>query len=164
MIMKKKILKANSIDLLLGILLCLIVILIFIQVLFRYLLNNSLNWTEELAKYLFIWMIFIGAACVFKDKIHIGVDFFVSLLPLKYQRYMHVVDLVLITLFSACSAVIGYMWTIDVWGTLSPALELPIALLLYAAFPTSSAIICILGIMQLAHKDTEPLSKKEDMI
>ena len=58
--------KSNPIDLFLGIIFCLIVLLIFTQVLFRYLLNNSLNWTEELAKYLFVWMTFIGSASAFK--------------------------------------------------------------------------------------------------
>lgn len=162
--MEKKTSKTNLIDLFLGILFCLIVILIFTQVLFRYLLNNSLNWTEELAKYLFVWMTFIGAACAFKDKIHIGVDFFVGLLPLKYQRYMRMADIVLISFFSACATIIGYMWTIDVWGTLSPALELPIALVLYAAFPTGSALICILGIRQIKHPDTKQSFKEEELI
>lgn len=152
--------KADFIDLSVGILFGLIVVLIFIQVIFRYLFNNSLNWTEELAKYLFVWMTFIGSASAFKDRIHIGVDFFVELLPLKYRHYANVMDIVLITLFSGILTVVGYMWTVDVWGTLSPALELPISLVLYAALPTGSALICIFGIRQLANSNE--IEKKEE--
>lgn len=148
-------------DLSVGILLGFIVILIFIQVIFRYLFNNSLNWTEELAKYLFVWMTFIGSASAFKDQIHIGVDFFVELLPEQFKRHANIIDIVLITFFSGITTVIGYIWTIDVWGTLSPALELPISIVLYAAFPTGSAIICILGIRQLTNECVTQNSKEE---
>jgi len=153
--------RTNLIDLSVGILFSLIVLFIFIQVVFRYLFNNSLNWTEELAKYLFVWMTFLGSASAFKDHIHIGVDFFVELLPARYKRFAKRMDILLITLFSGIVAVIGYIWTVEVWGTLSPALELPIAIVIYAALPTASAIICVLGIRQLANNDLEPKQKEE---
>jgi len=153
----------NPIDLSAGILLGLIVTLVFAQVLFRYIFNFSLHWTEELAKYLFVWMTFIGSIGAFKDRIHIGVDFFVNLLPERYKFFMGVFDILLITCFSGIAACIGYMWTIDVWGTLSPALGLPISLLLYAAFPTASTYICVLGIRQL-RKDAMPPAGKEESV
>ena len=144
-----------------GTIFSLIVILIFTQVLFRYIFNNSLNWTEELAKYLFVWMTFIGAAGAFKDHIHIGVDFFVDLLPSRYKHWASILDVILITLFSGFATVVGYMWTVDVWGTLSPAVELPISIVLYAAFPTGSAIICIMGIRQLWMNDVKQNQEEE---
>ena len=153
--------KSNPIDLFLGAIFCLIVLLIFTQVLFRYLLNNSLNWTEELAKYLFVWMTFIGSASAFKDHIHIGVDFFVDLLPSQYKFYADWIDIFLITVFSGAATFIGYMWTADVWGTLSPALELPISIVLYAAFPTASIIICVSGIRQLLVNEINQKQEEE---
>lgn len=155
--------KSNPIDLFLGIIFCLIVLLIFTQVLFRYLLSNSLNWTEELAKYLFVWMTFIGSASAFKDHIHIGVDFFVELLPSKYKYYANWIDIFLITVFSGVATLIGYMWTADVWGTLSPALELPISIVLYGAFPTASIIICVLGARQLLTNNVNQ-KQEEDIL
>ncbi|MDR1119846.1 MAG: TRAP transporter small permease [Dysgonamonadaceae bacterium] len=160
--MKTKKEKTNPIDLFLGILFAWIVVLIFTQVLFRYLLNSSLNWTEELAKYLFVWMTFIGAAAAFKDRMLIGVDFFVQLLPAKYRRLADWTDVFLVTAFSLIATVLGYIWTYDVWGTLSPALELPLALLLYAAFPTASAIICIVGIRRLLNNDLSNDREEEE--
>jgi TRAP-type C4-dicarboxylate transport system permease small subunit len=154
--------KTNPIDLLLGVLFAVIIVLIFTQVLFRYLLNSSLNWTEELAKYLFVWLTFIGAAAAFKDRMLIGVDYFVQLLPAKYQRFANWVDVLLVTAFSLIATVLGYVWTYDVWGTLSPALELPLALLLYAAFPTASVIICIVGIRRLLTNDLMNEDEKEE--
>jgi len=153
--------KINPIDLSVGILLSVIVMLLFAQVLFRYLFNFSLHWTEELAKYLFVWMTFIGSVGAFKDRIHIGVDFFIELLPERFKYLMKILDILLITCFSGIAAVVGYLWTIDVWGTLSPALGLSISLILYAAFPTASIIICVLGIRQL-QKEAITHTRKEE--
>lgn len=49
-------------------------ILIVVQVFFRYALNNSLSWTEELSRYMFIWLIYIGISYGVKMDKHICVD------------------------------------------------------------------------------------------
>ena len=43
------------------ILMSVMTIIIFIQVIMRYVMHNSLSWSEELARYCFIWLIYIGA-------------------------------------------------------------------------------------------------------
>lgn len=60
---------------------------IILQVLFRYILQNPLVWTEELARYLMIWMAFIGASCIIKKWDNIYVDFFINMLQHK-PRFM----------------------------------------------------------------------------
>ncbi|HZH61472.1 MAG TPA: TRAP transporter small permease [Metabacillus sp.] len=61
-----------------GILLILLsiltVVVVFIQVFMRYVLGSSLVWSEELARYAFIWMIYIGVSYGVKRKAHISVD------------------------------------------------------------------------------------------
>jgi len=49
-------------------------LLIFTQVIFRYVFNYSLFWSEELGRYTLIWITFIGASVGFKKKGHVGVD------------------------------------------------------------------------------------------
>ena len=55
------------------------------QVIFRYVLHNPLVGSEELAKLSFVWMIFLGAAVVTRDDLHIQVDYFFLKLPPTLQ-------------------------------------------------------------------------------
>lgn len=55
------------------------VVIIFAQVVFRYALMLPLSWSEELARYLFIWATFLGAAIAFYRDTHIKVTFFVDM-------------------------------------------------------------------------------------
>jgi TRAP-type C4-dicarboxylate transport system permease small subunit len=61
---------------------------VILQVLCRYVLKYPLVWTEEAARYLMIWMVFIGASCTIKKWDNIYVDFFIKLLKKKNQRIM----------------------------------------------------------------------------
>ena len=56
-------------------------ILIVVQVFFRYALNNSLSWTEELSRYMFIWLIYIGISYGVKMDKHICVDAVYAIMP-----------------------------------------------------------------------------------
>lgn len=71
---------------LLTILMFSMVVLIFMQVFTRYVLNNSLGWTEEASRYLFIWLIFMSIGISFVDKKHIGIDLVLDKLPIKVQK------------------------------------------------------------------------------
>ena len=83
-------------DRLLALILGSLVVIMFIQVFCRYVLNNSLSWSEELTKYLFVWMTFLGGALCLRDKIHIGVDYFVSFLPKYFRNGIRQFNLLLI--------------------------------------------------------------------
>ena len=133
----------------LSIFLGLIVLIMFAQVLFRYMFNNSLSWTEEIAKFIFIWITFLGAALCFRDRMHLGVDFLVEKLPLKYKPILVIFNTLVITIFNGIMIIIGFSWVIDVSGTISPAVGLPLNIVFYAALPTSAAITFIYGIIRL---------------
>src|SRR5699024_3392140 len=55
------------------------------QVVTRQILNNPSAWSEELAKYLFIWLGLFGAALVFGERGHVAVDLLVQRSPRKVQ-------------------------------------------------------------------------------
>lgn len=136
-------------DNILALLLALIVAIMFTQVVFRYTFNNSLSWSEEIAKFLFIWITFIGAALCFRDHMHLGVDFLLEKVPRKYRTFLLIFNTFLITAFNGGIIVIGFMWVNDVSGTLSPAIGLPLNIVFYAALPCSALLSFIYGLARL---------------
>lgn len=72
-------------------------LIVGLQVFSRYVLNHSLFWSEELARYLFIYLVFLGTAIVLRRNGHIQVSFFVERLPPGLRRAVAVlVDLLLL--------------------------------------------------------------------
>ncbi len=74
---------------------------VFLQFFTRYALNDSAGWTEEIARYLLICTVFIGAAVSVRKNNHIQVDFFYRILPKRLMRVMStLVDAVRIAFFA----------------------------------------------------------------
>ncbi len=63
-----------------------IIAICFTAVIFRYVLNDSLTWAEELSRYLFIAMVFLGAAYVVPENGHLRMDVLYLSLPTKLRR------------------------------------------------------------------------------
>jgi TRAP-type transport system small permease protein len=77
---------------------------IFLQFFTRYALNDSASWTEEIARYLLICTVFIGAAIGVRKNNHIQVDFFYRILPKPMMRVLStLVDVVRIAFLGYAS-------------------------------------------------------------
>lgn len=63
-----------------------IIVVCFLAVVFRYVLNNSLTWAEELARYLFVALTFLGAAYVVPRNGHVSMDAIYLSLPEKARK------------------------------------------------------------------------------
>jgi TRAP-type C4-dicarboxylate transport system permease small subunit len=66
--------------------LAVMVVLISMQVFFRYVLDNSLVWSEELSRYLLIWAVYIGCSFAAKEDRHLEVTFIRTLLGPRGNR------------------------------------------------------------------------------
>ena len=56
-----------------------------IQIFCRFVLNNSLTWSEELARFMFIWSTFLSIGFCLKEGISLKIDTLISLFPKKVQ-------------------------------------------------------------------------------
>jgi TRAP-type C4-dicarboxylate transport system permease small subunit len=80
--------------------LALLAILIFAQVVLRYLFAITPVWSEELGRYLLIWAVLAGSAVSVRGARHIRVEFLVDLLPAGLRRAWYVLlDLAILALF-----------------------------------------------------------------
>ena len=103
-------------------------VIIFIQVVMRYVMHNSLSWSEELARYCFIWLIYIGVAYGCKLMKHMKIDAALHLFPEKIRPYIVITGEVLVLVFAVYIVVTGVELTYKQWefGKISPALGLPL--------------------------------------
>jgi TRAP-type transport system small permease protein len=79
---------------------------VFYQFFTRYALNNSASWTEEIARYLLIGMVFVGAAIGVAKNNHIQVDFFYRFMPKRMARTVATMTDALRVLFCASAVVL----------------------------------------------------------
>jgi TRAP-type C4-dicarboxylate transport system permease small subunit len=86
---------------LIGIFMVFMVIDVFLQVLFRFVIERPLSWTEEVSRYLFVWIVWIGSAIVLAEKAHVGIDILVKKFSSNWQRRMEVL-IYLVFLFPLC--------------------------------------------------------------
>ncbi|MDI3403412.1 TRAP transporter small permease [Streptomyces cavernicola] len=77
------------------------------QVFSRQVLNAPSNWSEQLAKYVFVWLGMFGAALVFSERGHIAVDFLIRKCPAGVQRGAAVVVQLAVIAFAALALIWG---------------------------------------------------------
>ena len=72
-------------------------IIVFLQFFTRYVLNDSYSWTEEIARYLLMWVTFVGGAVAMRRGTHISVEFAHHFLPPGAVRVLNfLIDLVVV--------------------------------------------------------------------
>jgi len=82
---------------LIGTILVALIVSVSSNVVGRALFNYSLPWADELARMLFIWLVFIGAAAAFSRYEHIAVDALVRRLPLRLAHMLYLLQHMIIT-------------------------------------------------------------------
>ena len=70
-----------------------------IQIFCRFVLNNSLTWSEELARFMFIWSTFLSIGFCLKEGISLKIDTLISLFPKKVQAVILLLGDVVMTVF-----------------------------------------------------------------
>lgn len=129
------------------IVLCMVamIVLVFGNVVLRYAFNSGISVSEELSRWFFVWMIFLGALVALKDRAHLGLDSLVKRLPPLGKRVCLVVGHLLMLFI--CWLIFKGSWQQAVINldVVAPASGLSMALF-YAAglvFGASAAAIIV---------------------
>lgn len=125
------------------------VIAIFLQVVMRQ-LDNSLPWTEELARYCFIWLVYFGISYGVKKQRHIKVDILLLILPEKGKLLLNMLSNLLFLIFASFVIYYGYDISMKLlaWGQTSPANKIPMGIV-YLATPIGMGLTSIRLIQHL---------------
>lgn len=118
------------------------VVVIFIQVVARYVFNSSLSWSEEFSRYLFIWQTWLGSSVALRDKKHIRLEILDNKFgPRGYNVIMIIADVLWLAfdifLITNGTELVGKQF---MRGTKSSGIGIPLAFV-YASLPFSSLVI-----------------------
>ncbi len=100
---------------------------LLLQVFSRYVLNLPLAWTEELARYLFVWSVFVGASQAMRYGEHIAIGLLVARLPRWAATAIALLMDALIVIFLATVAIKGTELALKVAALPSIALDVSMA-------------------------------------
>lgn len=145
----------KKIDKILGsaltIIMGLMVINVLWQVFSRFVMGSPSSFTDELSRYLMIWVGILGAAYVSGRNMHVAID----VVPLKTgpttQKKLRILVFALVILFAFSAMVIGGLRLVYIsflLGQTSPALQIPLAFV-YAVIPLSGILIIYYKITDL---------------
>lgn len=111
-------------------------------VFFRYVMNSSLVWAEELARYLFVWITFLAAGLGAGQNIHIGMDYLLSKLGDPARRWAQIAINCGVIVFLGVLIVVGV--ELAQFGTRSPSMLLGVRMsYVYAAVPIGALVMLL---------------------
>lgn len=132
----------RSLDKILIALFLIMVASIVWQVFARYVLGAPTIWSEELARFLLVWVTMLGSAYVLEHGGHISVTVLVDLLPLPLQRLIEFIRDSIVVCMSGALAYYGYGFAVSGARRVSTGLNVQMSWA-YAAIPIGSLLIAL---------------------
>ncbi len=105
-----------------GVGLVLMTTLIAAQVFYRYVLNDSIQWTEPASVMIMGWFIFLGAAVGIREGYHLSFDVLLYILPQKTKLILYTLSDVIVTCFGVGMIAYGWQLAVKTAGNKLPTL------------------------------------------
>ena len=121
-------------EVLCAVLLAVMTIAIFLQIVLR-LLGLPLSWTEEIGRYMFIWLIYIGCASAIRKRKHISVELLDLFLKERGKFVLNIISNVVFLIFAVILTYYSFSVVQRVSTQLSPAIRMPMSI------PYSSVLV-----------------------
>jgi len=141
----------------LGLCVAAIVLITLAAVWWRYVMNAPIAWIEQVSNILFIWITFIGAAVLYRQKLHIGVDMFISMLRGRSQQIMFWVIEIANLAFIVVLFIYSVKLSIDVLPNTYGALDIT-----PAWFYFSAPVSCAMMMLYFVEKIVDPSKRQPE--
>ena len=147
-------------ELLMMIALSSITVIMFMQVVMRYVFRSSLAWSEELSRYFFIWMTFLGISYAIKKRTHLRIDLLETFIPALKKPLEYLTDVVFVAfsifMLPPAATTLRALWQS---GQTSPAMEIPMFVVYL-----SLVLAYILILIRVAEKYIRKITNREEEI
>ncbi|MCM3356707.1 TRAP transporter small permease [Psychrobacillus sp. FSL W7-1457] len=155
-------------EILLVLSLGLMVALIFGQVIGRYVFSSAPSWTEEMARYIHIFQVWIGASYAVKLRQHIRVEAFITRFHGVFRQVLEILSIVIWFVMALFLAVFGTELVLSSinHGQLAPAMQIPIWIP-YLAIPLGGigmAIRLVIQVKEVIRGNYEKPKEEEIML
>ncbi|WP_135076469.1 TRAP transporter small permease [Terasakiella sp. SH-1] len=127
-----------------------LMVVVFLQFFTRYVLNDSLGWTEEVARFLLILVAFCGAITGARKGTHIFLEFFYRFVPTPVAKALSILAELINVTFFGYMAYVGYQLA-EVTRQNMISIPVPKAMI-YWAVAISFAIMAVYSVIWLVHK------------
>ncbi len=140
-----------------AVLMAVLVLDVLWQVFTRFVLGDPSSWTEEMARYLMIWVGLIGAAYAAGRRMHLSVDLLSGKLTGDRAHILRIVIESFVLIFAIAALFVGglrLVWVMLILGQTSASLQLPLGYV-YLAVPLSGLFIAWYAILDLKEEITK---------
>lgn len=116
--------------------------LVFTNVVSRYVFAHSLNWSEEIARYLMVWVTYIGAGLAMREGQHVAIEFGQAFLPKQLHVWIRGLVALAILFFLVVLTVAGIQFSEFAWRQRTPVMQWPMGAM-YLAVPIGSSLFAL---------------------
>jgi TRAP-type C4-dicarboxylate transport system permease small subunit len=149
-------------EVILVIIMAVMVVNVLWQVFSRFVLASPSSFTDELARYLLIWLSILGASYVTGKKMHLAIDLLPQSLGPSGRKKLNGLIYTIVALFALVVMVVGgsrLVYLVSTLGQTSAALEIPLGVV-YLMLPVGGAIIIYYSIVNIL----EPVKEEDSSI
>ena len=135
-----------SLEIALVFLLVAMTLTVFSQVIARYIFEAPLSWSEELARFILIWLSMLSAAYAFKTKSHFALTILVNKMPEKHQKITSFCIHIIVAIFFLIICYYSVIFVHSVNGHIAPALQVSMQIP-YSSIIVASGLISIFSLL-----------------
>lgn len=144
----------------------LMVVVTFMQIIYRFVLLKPIPWSEELARYLFVWITFLGSGVAVKNKGHVGVELVIDRLPKNLRKFSLILAFIVCVVFCILMVTNGVTMVQRTINQRSAAMSMPMSYA-YVAIPIGFILMAmnfLVHIFQLIRDEEEEQDDLEELL
>lgn len=139
----------SAISFLIGMLLLAAVLLVIVQIFFRYVFRHPLGWSNQLCQIMYVWIVLLGLPLLFHKKAVTAFDYFSSKLSERSQHILHVFVCLFGLFFAVVFVIFSWQFMMKKGGMMIPAFRVIPYYAVYVSMPISGVLLIAELLLQL---------------
>ncbi|MFC2947666.1 TRAP transporter small permease [Virgibacillus sediminis] len=122
-------------------------VIVFTQVVLRYVFDMNISWADEFSRYGMVWIAFLGATIGVKYGEHTRIDFFIKLLPKKGRVFIEITNKIISVVFLGVISYFSVTSLGDMMTMMTPSLQIPTGIV-HLVIPICGGLMIIYLVLQ----------------